>query len=107
MEERRFTITSVTTLFGTYAGGSVVFGTLLAKVDAFGDLDMRYQHVPLTATSSRAVANPAPRVYPTVVSAFTNGGSGPMAPKAREVPSSRRFLGNDSQLAQRCCRTRR
>jgi hypothetical protein len=32
-------------VWATYAGGAVVFGTLLAKVDAFGNLDMRYQHV--------------------------------------------------------------
>ena len=32
-------------VWATYAGGSVVFGTLLAKVDASGNLDMRYQHV--------------------------------------------------------------
>ena len=32
-------------VWATYAGGSVVFGTLVAKVDASGNLDMRYQHV--------------------------------------------------------------
>jgi hypothetical protein len=32
-------------VWATYAGGSVVFGTLLAKVDDSGHLDMRYQHV--------------------------------------------------------------
>jgi hypothetical protein len=32
-------------VWATYAGGSVAFGTLLAKVDALGALDMRYQHV--------------------------------------------------------------
>ena len=32
-------------VWATYAGGSVVFGTLLAKADAVGNLDMRYQHV--------------------------------------------------------------
>jgi hypothetical protein len=32
-------------VWATYAGGSVVFGTLLAKPDEFGNLDMRYQHV--------------------------------------------------------------
>ena len=32
-------------VWATYAGGSVAFGTLLAKVDADGNLDMRYQHV--------------------------------------------------------------
>jgi hypothetical protein len=32
-------------LWATYSGGSVGFGTLLAKVDPEGKLDMRYQHV--------------------------------------------------------------
>ena len=32
-------------VWATYAGGAVVFGTLLAKVDGLGNLDMRYQHV--------------------------------------------------------------
>ena len=32
-------------VWATYSGGSVRFGTLLAKVDAEGNLDMRYQHV--------------------------------------------------------------
>ena len=32
-------------VWATYAGGAVVFGTLIATVDATGHLDMRYQHV--------------------------------------------------------------
>jgi hypothetical protein len=32
-------------VWATYAGGSIVFGTLLANVDAVGNLDMRYTHV--------------------------------------------------------------
>jgi hypothetical protein len=32
-------------VWATYSGGSVLFGTLLARVDASGNLDMRYQHV--------------------------------------------------------------
>ena len=32
-------------VWATYEGGSVVFGTLLAAVDAAGNLDMRYQHL--------------------------------------------------------------
>ncbi len=32
-------------VWATYSGGSVRFGTLLAKVDAEGNLDMRYQHI--------------------------------------------------------------
>ncbi len=32
-------------VWATYSGGAVRFGTLLAKADAGGNLDMRYQHV--------------------------------------------------------------
>lgn len=32
-------------VWATYAGGAVVFGTLVAKVDGDGQLDMRYQHL--------------------------------------------------------------
>lgn len=32
-------------VWATYGGGSVRFGTLVAKVDSSGSLDMRYQHV--------------------------------------------------------------
>jgi len=33
------------TVWATYKGGSIIFGTLVAKVDEEGKLDMRYQHV--------------------------------------------------------------
>lgn len=32
-------------IWATYSGGAVRFGTLLAKLDAAGNLDMRYHHV--------------------------------------------------------------
>lgn len=32
-------------VWATYSGGSVRFGTLLAKADAAGNLEMRYQHI--------------------------------------------------------------
>jgi hypothetical protein len=32
-------------VWATYAGGAVRFGTLLARADAAGNLDMRYQHL--------------------------------------------------------------
>ena len=32
-------------VWATYEGGTVRFGTLVAKVDAAGDLEMIYQHV--------------------------------------------------------------
>lgn len=31
-------------VWATYAGGTVLFGTLLARCDSAGNLDMRYQH---------------------------------------------------------------
>ena len=34
-----------TIVWGTYAGGAVAQGTLIARVLADGSLDMRYQHV--------------------------------------------------------------
>jgi hypothetical protein len=32
-------------VWAEYRGGAIVFGTLIAKVDAAGCLDMRYQHL--------------------------------------------------------------
>ena len=32
-------------MWGTYAGGAVAMGTLIARVAADGSLDLRYQHV--------------------------------------------------------------
>ena len=32
-------------VWATYAGGSIRFGTLVAVMNADGDLEMRYQHV--------------------------------------------------------------
>ena len=47
-------------VWATYAGGAVVFGTLLAQVDASGNLDMRYQHVSVDGTfkSGRCQSRP-------------------------------------------------
>ena len=36
---------SGTTVWATYRGGDIVFGTLLATSDDAGKLDMRYQHL--------------------------------------------------------------
>lgn len=33
------------TVWATYSGGAIRFGALVAKVDALGNLDMRYHHV--------------------------------------------------------------
>lgn len=32
-------------VWATYQGGDVVYGTLIARVEGEGDLDMRYQHM--------------------------------------------------------------
>ncbi len=32
-------------MWATYEGGQILFGTLVAKIDENGALDMRYQHV--------------------------------------------------------------
>ena len=35
-------------VWATYEGGQILFGTLVAKIDEDGALDMRYQHVNLS-----------------------------------------------------------
>jgi hypothetical protein len=47
-------------VWATYRGGSIAFGTLIAKVDKDGNLEMRYQHVPNEARDRR----PIPRRRP-------------------------------------------
>ena len=37
-------------VWATYSGGAVTFGTLVAKVDTAGNLDMRYQHLSVGGT---------------------------------------------------------
>jgi hypothetical protein len=32
-------------VWGTYEGGTIVFGNFLAQADQFGRLDLRFQHV--------------------------------------------------------------
>ena len=32
-------------VWAEYAGGAIVFGNLIAKIDALGNLEMRYQHL--------------------------------------------------------------
>ena len=47
-------------VWATYAGGAVRFGTLVAKADGSGNLDMRYQHVSVDGTfkSGRCQSRP-------------------------------------------------
>jgi hypothetical protein len=51
-------------VWATYAGGSVVFGTLLAKVDASGNLDMRYQHVAVDGNFKSGRCHSRPETLP-------------------------------------------
>ena len=51
-------------VWATYAGGSVVFGTLLAKVDASGNMDMRYQHVSVDGNFKSGHCQSRPETLP-------------------------------------------
>jgi hypothetical protein len=51
-------------VWGTYAGGSVIRGTLLAKVDAAGVLDLRFAHVKMTGEIVTGVSISTPEVLP-------------------------------------------
>jgi hypothetical protein len=51
-------------VWATYAGGSVLFGTLLAKADASGNLDMRYQHVSVDGTFKSGRCHSRPESLP-------------------------------------------
>ncbi|MDX2043975.1 MAG: n-acetylglutamate synthase [Acidobacteriota bacterium] len=51
-------------VWATYAGGSIRFGTLVAKVDADGRLDMRYQHVNVEGELCTGTCRSTPEVLP-------------------------------------------
>lgn len=51
-------------VWATYTGGSVEMGTLLAKVDASGNLDMRYQHVSVDGTFKSGRCESRPEILP-------------------------------------------
>lgn len=51
-------------VWATYSGGAVVSGTLLAKVDAHGNLDMRYQHISADSTFKTGRCQSRPEVLP-------------------------------------------
>jgi hypothetical protein len=51
-------------VWATYAGGSVRFGTLLAKVDPSGNLDMRYQHLSADGAFKTGQCQSRPEVLP-------------------------------------------
>ena len=51
-------------VWATYRGGAIRFGTLLAEVDAQGQLDMRYQHLNTDGTWKTGICTSLPEVLP-------------------------------------------
>lgn len=51
-------------VWASYQGGSIVFGTLIAKVDERGQLDMRYQHLNRTGELMTGRCHSTPTVLP-------------------------------------------
>ncbi len=51
-------------VWAIYNGGYVLFGTLLARVDAFGNLDMRYQHISVDGTFKSGLCQSRPERLP-------------------------------------------
>jgi hypothetical protein len=51
-------------VWATYSGGSVRFGTLLARVDEDGNLDMRYQHVSIEGEFKSGLCRSRPEQLP-------------------------------------------
>lgn len=49
---------------GTYGGGEIVFGTLLALCDDQGELDMRYQHVNQAGELMTGTCRSTPELLP-------------------------------------------
>ena len=51
-------------VWGTYSGGSIRFGTLIANVDDQGCLDMRYQHINDQGKLMTGICRSVPEVLP-------------------------------------------
>ncbi len=51
-------------VWATYGGGSVVFGTLIAKVNSDGALEMRYQHVTSNGEFMTGECRSVPEILP-------------------------------------------
>jgi hypothetical protein len=51
-------------VWATYEGGAIRFGTLIARVDAEGGLDMRYQHVNTAGELMTGVCRSTPELLP-------------------------------------------
>lgn len=51
-------------VWATYEGGAIRFGTLIAKVDGDGALDMRYHHVNAAGELMTGVCHSTPELLP-------------------------------------------
>jgi hypothetical protein len=51
-------------VWATYSGAAVRFGTLLARVDAAGNLDMRYQHISADGLLKAGRCQSRPEILP-------------------------------------------
>ena len=51
-------------VMGTYAGGTIRHGMLLARADCFGNLDMRYQHLTQNGELLTGTCQTVPEVLP-------------------------------------------
>lgn len=51
-------------VWAEYRGGAIVFGTLIAKVDAQGCLDMRYQHLNVDGQLMTGRCHSTPEILP-------------------------------------------
>ncbi len=51
-----------TTVWATYKGGSITFGTLIAKIARDGSLDMRYQHLSEDGQFKTGVCKSTPEI---------------------------------------------
>jgi hypothetical protein len=82
------------TVWATYAGGAVRFGTLIAKVDAAGNLDMRYHHVTVDGGFKSGQCRSRPETLPDGRLRlherwrWTDGAEGQGASIVEEVPGS-------------------
>lgn len=52
------------TVWATYKGGSIIFGTLIAKMDEKGALDMRYQHLSEDNSFKTGQCKSTPEILP-------------------------------------------
>ncbi|MGI8641962.1 MAG: n-acetylglutamate synthase [Pyrinomonadaceae bacterium] len=49
-------------IWAEYAGGGIVFGTLMAKCDEDGNLDMRYQHLNTSGDLMTGICQSTPEI---------------------------------------------